>query len=198
MVELLLNHPEVEVNMGSHDGLSPLFVAASLGHEVVVRQLLAQPGIEVNKKMAYDGSTALNKAADIGNSYIVQCLLAHPGIEVNNTLHGHLSQHETPILHAAEMGHELVVALLLRHPDIVVDRPRSIDGLTAIDLARQQGHTRVVKLLEDYAKARVGEATAAKKARKADRCQVKAKAGEATTATKRKSDAKGAPPSKRK
>ncbi len=64
-------------------GLTPLIIAVSCGHESVVKFLLEQPGIEVNKPMN-DGLSPLLCAVMQNNSAILTLLLAMPGMEVAN------------------------------------------------------------------------------------------------------------------
>ena len=47
-VQLLLAHPDVNVNKADQGGLTPLHIAAGLGYDVCVQFLLAHPDVHVS------------------------------------------------------------------------------------------------------------------------------------------------------
>ena len=75
VVDLLLSAPGVDVNLGNHQGFTPLHVAVCEGcPQEVIRRLLRAPGIEVDRPCE-SGQTPL--MASILSADIVELLLAH-------------------------------------------------------------------------------------------------------------------------
>jgi ankyrin repeat protein len=157
-LELLLAHPDIDVNM-IVKGETALSMAATNGQEVAAKLLSSVPAIDVNRRRKADGATAFTMACDCGHYEIVRCLLDHPDIDINvvNVVGGTRAvknEGECALFVAAEMGHEHIVELLLRRPEIVIDHPRRRDGLTPLGIAVQQGHLKVVEMLQVYIDAK--------------------------------------------
>jgi ankyrin repeat protein len=72
-VELLLKHPNIDVNKANNDGETPLLKAACFGLVEIVRELLAHPGIDVNKTDK-DGKTPIDLAIEGENNDVVKLL----------------------------------------------------------------------------------------------------------------------------
>ena len=68
--------PELDVNHRDRFGRTPPFLAASMGHELVVRALLNHAGVDVNAAKSSDGQTPLIAAASNNNTGVVQMILA--------------------------------------------------------------------------------------------------------------------------
>ena len=66
-----------------HKNDTPLIAAILFGRVNIVKQLLAIPGIDVNKTTRETADTPLHKAAWKGSRQIIPLLLAVPGIDVN-------------------------------------------------------------------------------------------------------------------
>jgi ankyrin repeat protein len=118
-----------------------LIWAAANGHTSVV-EFLHSKGADINAKDS-DGQTALMYAARKSSTPTVEFLLKN-GAEVNvqSTKRG-----ITALIIAAAVGDEELVRLLLGHG---ADKELAeIDGDTAVDHARQNGHATVVTLLEN-------------------------------------------------
>ena len=100
--------------------LPSLFIASQLGNEDVVKQLLAHPKIEVNKRRTYVKDNAINIAAYRGHLEVVKLLLRCPkvilGVKDKND--------KTELDHAKEKGYHDIV-------DAIQSRPTLL----------QQGHT---------------------------------------------------------
>jgi len=79
VVELLLKHPQIDVNVQTLSGSTALMYATYWGKEKCVELLLNHPGIDVNLQNER-GYTALMLAADNGYEKCVELLLNHPGI----------------------------------------------------------------------------------------------------------------------
>jgi hypothetical protein len=115
-----------------------LFRAASMGHSLIVRQLLFV-GADKNTTRE-DGGTPLYIAAQRGHLTVVEVLLA-AGADKNLTL----TAGATPLYIAAGQGHQVVVELLLTAG---ADKNAACtSGATPLYIAAQEGHQAVVELL---------------------------------------------------
>ncbi|CZR63528.1 uncharacterized protein PAC_13425 [Phialocephala subalpina] len=118
--------------------LISLHLASQFGHQGVVSQLLAAPGIEVNEADK-NGWTPLYRAASEGHAAIVSQLLAAPGIEVNAAD----KDGWTPLYSVALEGHTAIVSQLLTAPGIEVNAATKY-GWTPLYNAASRGHTAIV------------------------------------------------------
>ena len=122
-------------------GVTPLFLAAQQGHRQVVALLLNHGASAIQPR--HDGVTPLVVAIQGGHTEIVSLMLAS-GVDVN----ARTSQIAgATLLHvAAHRGDQEIVALLLKQGGNKFARMTS--GERPVDLARQQGHTALIPLLE--------------------------------------------------
>ncbi|KAJ5923636.1 hypothetical protein N7454_008881 [Penicillium verhagenii] len=141
VVQQLLGHPNIKVNIPDIYGRTPLFHAVQQGHETIVQHLLSHPDINVNI-LSIDGMTPLSHAAEQGHELIVQHLLSHLDINVNIPSIGG----RTPLSHAAEQGHELIVQQLLQCSQIELNTYAD-DGWTPLYYATWRGHEEIVQRL---------------------------------------------------
>ena len=89
---------------------------------------------------------ALYRASCEGHTDMAQLFLER-GASANGERNPMVKMAYSPLQCAAKEGHVSTVALLLQHG---ADRTRKdMSGKTALDLARKNGHTEVVKILED-------------------------------------------------
>lgn len=145
----LLDENPALLNEHSHDGWSPLHLAAFAGQNDVVRLLLergADTQVRSKSPIAY-GNTPLHAAIAFDRVEAARRLIA-AGADVN-------ARQEpggfTP-LHIAAFGpRDAIVALLLEHDAHV--NARTDDGRTAFAIALEKGNTGVAELL----RARGGE-----------------------------------------
>lgn len=97
-----------------------------------------------------DMSEALRLAAQRGAASVVRELVA-VGLPVND---GDIQSGYTPLQLAAATGHTSVCELLL---DALADVHKSVDGKTALSLARKLGNVEVEEILERHAASLVSE-----------------------------------------
>lgn len=126
IIELLLAHPDIQVNMQARNEVTALMIAANMGHSDIVKRLLAHPGIQINMQ-DNSGETALYFAALKSHSHIVELLLRHPDIQVNIQN----NDGDTALMCVAHVGHLDMIELLLAHPDTQVSL-RDVRGVTAL------------------------------------------------------------------
>ena len=124
----------------------PLLQAAHGGHERVVR-LLLEKGAKVDAKNS-KGQPALLLATMNGHEAVARLLLEN-GADIGKLRNPNGTQFT--VLHAAALGgHKGIVRLLLeKGADI---NAKNSGGATALMLANKNGHTAVVRLLQNFAK----------------------------------------------
>ncbi len=127
----------------SHDGFTPLQLAAFFGHLEIAELLLekgANPNVISQNQTFARGVPILQSAVAGGHTGIVRALLAH-GANVNIRSAEGLSA-----LHAAAFeGNADVVKLLLAHGADI--NARTNDGESAQGIAEKKGNTEIVVLL---------------------------------------------------
>ncbi|KAG8176485.1 hypothetical protein JTE90_017540 [Oedothorax gibbosus] len=135
---------------------TPLLLASKLGKLEVVKELLNQPGINVNEKDK-NGQSALHHSICKGHLQVVNTLLKAPGVMVNEKdgLHGF-----TPLHMAIEYHHFDAVEALLTHPDTDIDAKDDC-GQAPLYTAAFHGDMKVVEMLlqggaDTYAKTDQG------------------------------------------
>lgn len=130
----------VDVNSADEEQRTALLFAAFNGHTPVVK-LLLDSGARLEQRDSM-GRTALMFASTGDNAATVNLLL-ESGADVNTV---DTNEGFTPLMYAAAEGHVDVVKALLQHdadPSL-----RDTDGDSARDFAQRNGHTRVVRLLQ--------------------------------------------------
>ena len=136
----LLRNRKPDVNLAMNYW-TPLSVATINGRTAVVRELLSEPGIDVNLAQA-KGATPLLIAAQYGHVEIVRLLMERRG----NPALGTTREGTTPLAVAALKGQAEVVKLLLSFRNVNVDI-RQYDGSTPLFAAVQGNSPEIVKLL---------------------------------------------------
>jgi ankyrin repeat protein len=130
---VLLKARGTDVNVKINNGDTALMIAAYTANKAAVEALLAK-GAAVNKS----GWTPLHYAAAAGDTDIVKILLnksAEPDAPSPNKT--------TPVMMAARGGHIYALKALL---DAGADASLKNDaGMSAIDFARQNGHTEIIE-----------------------------------------------------
>jgi ankyrin repeat domain-containing protein 50 len=137
VVEVLLLHPQIDVNSVDEDGRSALIYVAKEGHSDIGNALLQRSDIDINL-VDKNGWSALMFAANRGYSDIVNTLLQRSDTDINQPDHTGW----TPLTEAVDEGHAETVRILLSHKDIDItasrvrvpgfwDMPRRRWGITA-------------------------------------------------------------------
>ena len=134
-VKTFLRCPQIKINVRTQHGVTPLLKAAARDYGVIPQQiavskeanneivklLLSNPEIDVNKYNSMNGKTALIVASEEGKSDIVKMLLLNAQINVEiSDIHG-----RTALWKAANNGYLMAVKLLLRCPKTKVDHIES-------------------------------------------------------------------------
>jgi ankyrin repeat protein len=121
-----------------HDGSTPVFMAAQMGHVDVIKYL-AEHGADLNTPM-HDGRTPVYIAAQMGHVEVIKTLVGH-GADLNTPDEDGI----TPVYVAANHGHLDVVKTLVKF-GADLNTPTN-DGSTPVLGAAQEGHADVIKLL---------------------------------------------------
>lgn len=137
-VKKLLN--KIDVNAQDINGDTALNLAASFGHENIVKVLLKTSGIDINFQDK-EGSTALMYAA-AGDQENISILLLQAGINVN----AHDKYGKTALMFAAFEGNENIVKRLLQIREININA-QDDELETALIYAVRGNHKNIVKLL---------------------------------------------------
>lgn len=119
-----------KININAQDkwGNTALIIAASKGHNDIVKLLLQEPEINVNLQNCYKNS-ALMLAVDENHENIARMLAQFPGIDINaEALDGY-----SALMEAALNGAEDIIKILIDIPGIKLDTKPSL--LTMIDNA---------------------------------------------------------------
>lgn len=142
VVDLLAKDREL-VNKYSHDGWTPLHLAAFFGHPEIAEVLLAN-GADVHARSTNAmQNTALHAAAAGRHTPLVTVLLAH-GADVSAKQHGGW----TPLHAAAQSGDvELAELLIATGADL---KARADNNQNALDLALIKGHQAMADLLDEH------------------------------------------------
>jgi len=139
-VDALLN-ANVDINTKDIFGDSAQMMAATFGHENVMRALWGQHNFDINSKGNNDQS-ALSRAAKNGHVNMVQALLEQPNVDISSQS----TNGQSPLSWAANGGHLDVVRALLERPDVDINS-QSTNGQSPLSWAANGGHLDVVRAL---------------------------------------------------
>ena len=139
-VRALLMH-NVNVNFTYRNGRTPLWEAASLEHEGIVRLLIDRDDINPNSKDSR-GITPLSIAVKCGHVAVSKLLLEREDVDANSKDYFG----ETPLFAAATKGLVAIVKLLLTREGVKTDSKDNYNR-TPLSAAAAQGHFEIVKLL---------------------------------------------------
>ncbi len=135
---LLLKHPDVQLDARSRNGDTALMIAAFNGDTKAAVELIDK-GAEINRP----GWTALHYASAVGNVVLMRKL-----IENSAYIDAESPNKTTPLMMAARAGHLSSVQFLIDEGADVTAKNEL--GLNAIDFAKSQNHTAIIKVLERY------------------------------------------------
>lgn len=161
----VLTNAGADVNAANSGGSTALMAASAKG-DIASLLMLLDAGADVNAKST-DGGSALQSAEASGNPTVTLMLLeagaepngeaaptpiplAEPGVRVmRGAPHHRVIVHKRPALvdAAARGDAEEVRSLLASGAD--VNEGESILGLTALDMAKLEGHTEIVAMLKE-------------------------------------------------
>ena len=127
----------------SHDGWTPLHLAAFFGHEAIARELLARAA-DVNARSINPMQNTPLHAAVAGGSIAVVRALLEGGAGVNARQHGGW----TALQGAAQSGNAEMARLLIEAGADI--KARAENNQTAMDLALTKGHQAVADILDKY------------------------------------------------
>ena len=142
ILNILLTHPSIDINVKDRDGRSPILWAASSGSARAVLSLF-KAGIPTDTADA-EGLTALHCAASRGHTDCLDTLISLCGAKVNFTDNNEC----TPLHYAVTLGHADATALLLMHGADCekVDKK----GRTAAHCGCAKGQIETIKLLKNH------------------------------------------------
>jgi hypothetical protein len=137
---LIAEHPE-HINARGGSEVTPLHVAASVGHPDIL-SLLIEHGADINGRGKY-GYTPLHRASENGRLEVGQFLLNHGAdINVQN------QNNNTALIYASAMNHPEFARMLLERGAMI--DARGGRGRTALQWAANNGPIGVVRLLLDH------------------------------------------------
>ncbi|GFG19250.1 ankyrin repeat protein [Aspergillus udagawae] len=147
VVQVLLNHTDIDLHARDEWESTALHEAAKRGHLAVVKLILAEPSIDVNAKDRND-ATPLWWATRRNHNRVAARLLAEPNADVNavGQFERPLPDRSTSLHHAVQGRATLIVRLLLMEKGL---NPNVVDlqGWTPLGRAALQGDVRTVELL---------------------------------------------------
>jgi len=144
IVELLLTHPNINVNLTQNQELhTPLVYACGVGSPKIAELLLKHPGIDVNLS-GRDNWTPLMTACLVQNLEVVKLFLADPRVDI--TLRGH--QDLDALMLTCLLGNEDVLSALLDHPNIT----ECMTDNLYLHLALNSDHITALKVLIEHPK----------------------------------------------
>lgn len=143
VVQVLLDHPGLDLERKAVNGNTALMMAAYKRDEAAARALLAK-GAKVNQA----GWTALHYAAASGDEAIADLLIAK-GAKLD-AVSPRASGAFTPLMMAAREGHAAVAELLLAKG--AKASLKNAEGVTAAQIAERSGRADLVRVLSGTAR----------------------------------------------
>jgi hypothetical protein len=152
VIEILENHPSVDVNTGDGGGTTLLHHACDKQHPEVINLLLEHPLINVNQR-DNAGQTPLYLACWDGQVKATELLLRDPRVDISIPD----NRGGFPLWWAAFKGRVECVKWLiaLRRKDLLMEKTSRWNGkaFTAIGIAKEKKNNEVLALLEGFKKS---------------------------------------------
>lgn len=154
LVNVILERPEFNVNLKTHEGLAGLHIACEENNVSVVNRLLQSPQIEVNIRDSTNSWTPLHLAAMQGNQEVIRRLLDVADVDVQaKAADGYLPVHyaATHPMHATQSwfpdaAEDDTDEILLRLCAQGAVNDRTAQGRGPLHLAAQAGHIAALKV----------------------------------------------------
>ena len=148
VVELLLEREDIDINIRDNNGFTPFILACLKGNIEVVKLFLEREDI------SHDLALVLHLACHVGQIEVVKVLLNHKNINVN----AQDTDGRTPLFMACDSPivtietKVKIVKMLLDKEGIDIEAKNYESGLTAIDVARNEGLEEITWMLENHGK----------------------------------------------
>jgi len=147
LAELIRQDPGFDVNKAHKDGHTLLHFACSEGYRsAVIPLLLAHPDIDANAKNIYR-HTPFNYSSWNGRTSCVREMLRDSRVNPNEPD----DDGYTPLWHVAVNGHlDVINWWIASGREMDLGKPGDVDKTDAIGVAKEEGNTEVVTLLERF------------------------------------------------
>jgi ankyrin repeat protein len=119
-----------------------LMIAAPLDHREVVKLLISNEEVDVNRTGQPDSKSVLLQAVKKNKVWLVKLLLKRRDLDVN---YGDRCR-KSALSYAAENNSLEILQCLLDKPGVIIDN-RDLDHYTPLALAARQGHTEIFRTL---------------------------------------------------
>jgi len=137
-------HPEIDINAQDCHGRTALMIAIERENLPAIQELLYSQFAMVNLQ-DHTGHTALSLAIRKGSPRMVRLLVRDSRVDVNTPdISG-----QTLLMAAIELGKLEIVRELSYSRSIDFSIRNIIDGMTALDIAQENGQDEIVEILED-------------------------------------------------
>jgi len=143
LVREMLGGNKALAKLMSHDGWTPLHLAAFFGHKDAAFELL-NAGASVTERSTNAMANMPLHAATAGRNFELVKMLVEHGAPVNARQHGGW----TPLHAAVQNGDAAMVSLFLEHGADI--NARADNQQLPMDLALTKGHQEIVSLLEQH------------------------------------------------
>lgn len=145
ILEILLQHPNIDINSQDDHGWTPLMYAVSACHTEIVRRLLEVPTCDVNVKSKASHTALMIACSSKKYDECAQLLLGRPDINLSTAdLHGWTALHI-----AARKGSAKMVSLLTQNSLCDVNAKTTGAGFTPLHIATKRADLELIQALLD-------------------------------------------------
>ena len=146
IVKLLMQDQRIDVNKQNEYGWTPFCVACANGQTEVVKYMTQDERVDVNKQSKY-GYTPFYIACENGHTEVVKHMMQDERVDANQPD----NDNTTPIWTACNYNDTRVVQAILQSGRYInLDAKEKYENKTALELARQKGHQKIVNLFTEY------------------------------------------------